>query len=349
MTISRHSIKIPQGEVEIYTLVNAKGSSVEVSSLGAGIISVVVPDSLGNMADVALGYADTAEYVCDPPCMGKTPGRYANRIGYGRFSLDGKDYILETNCGPHALHGGPMGFHNKIWKSEQLSDSVRFTYTSIDGEEGYPGELKVTVEYHWSDMDELTVKFSAVTDTPTVVNLTNHTYWNLRGEDSGSVLAHKLQLKCSRYIAADSTLLPTGEYADVVGTPMNFLTPKELGSELLADFPAVRAAKGYDSSWAIDDWNKGEFIPAVVTLEDPESGRVLEVGTTQPAAHIYTGNWLAGSAKSKSGRSYNDYDGVAIECQGMPDAPNRSEFPSQVLRPGEEYSEVVRFSFKVKS
>lgn len=348
MITDKRVYQTPKGDVTLFTLTNAKGASVELSSLGAGIVSVVVPDRYGDLADIALGYANPVDYLYDGPCAGKIAGRYANRIAKGKFSIDGTDYQLNINLPPNSLHGGPEGFQNQIWEAEEISGGIRFSYVSKDGEENFPGTLKVSVEYTWNDDNELNLHIIAQTDKPTIVSLTNHTYWNLSGEDSSTALDHKLTLKCSRYLKADETLVPTGELPSVVGTPMDFTQPKELGKDIKQDFPALNHAKGYDASWAIDDWQKGKFVEKVAVVEDEKSGRVLEIGTTQPAAHVYTGNWLAGSARSKSGRSYNDYDGVAIECQGMPDAPNRSEFPSQILRPGETYDEIIRFSFKTK-
>ncbi len=346
MIIDRRTAQCNKGTIELFTLTNDSGASVELSNLGAGIISVVVPDRDGNMDDVALGYNNPADYLYDGPCSGKIPGRYANRIAEGKFSIDGKEFQLVINNGPNALHGGPEGFQNQLWNAEEIENGVRFSYTSKDGEENYPGTLKVVAEYTWSNRNELTIKISAKTDKPTVVNLTNHTYWNLRGENSGSIFDHTMKMKCSRFLPGSNSLIPTGEMASVVGTPMDFTSKKRIGKDIKKDFPAINYAKGYDSSWVIDKWQKGKFIDSVVVIEDSESGRILEIGTTQPAAHIYTGNWLNGSPKSKSGRSYNDYDGIAVECQGMPDAPNKPEFPSQLLMPGDTYCETIRFTFK---
>lgn len=338
-------IKTDRGVVKLYTLVNKRGCTVELSSLGAGIVSVVVPDAEGRMADVALGYADAASYFHDGPCAGKVPGRYANRIAKGRFSIDGQEYKLAINNGPNALHGGPEGFQNQIWDSEEIPGGVRFTYTSADGEEGYPGKLTAVAEYTWDDDDVLTLRLHATTDKPTVVNLTNHTYWNLRGEDSGSVLDHLMTIKAQKYIPTDDTLIPTGQLAPVEGTPMDFRTPKPLGRDIKQDFPALNYAKGYDAGWMADGWTPGKYTEDMVVLDDPESRRRLLIGTDQPAAHVYTGNWLDGSPVSKSGRPYHDYDGVAVEMQGVPDAPNQSCFPSQLLQPGESYDRTIRFRF----
>lgn len=347
MRIETKSVVSQKGDITLYTLTNNKGASVVLSSLGCGIVSVNVPDREGNLADVAIGYADATSYYYDGPCAGKVPGRYANRIAKGHLEVEGKTYQLAINNGPNALHGGPEGFQNKIWDSAIEDGKVVFTRTSPDGEENYPGELKVKVIYSWNDDCELELQLIAVTDKTTVVNLTNHAYFNLAGENSGSIFDHQLWLGCSHYLPTDDTLIPTGEIAPVAGTPMDFTQAKAIGRDIKTDFPALNYGKGYDNCWVVDDWKKGE-LKHVATLSEAKSGRVLEVFTTQPAAQVYTGNWLAGSPISKSGRSYNDYDGVAIECQGMPDAPNKPNFPCQQLRPGEEYKETIIFKFKTK-
>lgn len=347
MEIEERIVPCEKGDIHLFTLSNGQGMTVELSSLGAGIVSVVVPDKGGNLADVALGYKDPLSYLYDGPCAGKTPGRYANRICKGRFMLDGELYQLAVNCGPNALHGGPEGFQNQLWDSEIRPNGILFTYLSKDGEEGYPGNLKVEVEYTLEkEFNRLTIDLRATTDRKTIVNLTNHTYWNLKGEAAGNALDHLMTMRCSRFLAGDDTLVPSGEMPFVAGTPMNFTVAKRLGDDIKADFPAINYAKGYDSSWVVDNWEKGKYQDCIVVLEEPESGRRLEIGSTQPAAHVYTGNWLSGSPTSKSGKDYKDYDGVAVEMQGMPDAPNRPEFPSQVLNPGEHYHETITFTFK---
>lgn len=334
----------PKGDITLYTLTNASGASVTLSTLGAGIVSVMVPDKDGKLDDVVLGYANPADYIADGPCAGKTPGRYANRIAKGKFTVDGKEYQLAINNGPNALHGGPEGFMNQNWESEAEGNQVKFTYTAKDGEEGYPGELKATVIYTWNDKNELTIDLKAVCDKKTVVNLTNHAYFNLDGENAGSILDHELQLLASHYLPTDNTQIPTGEIAPVKGTPMDFMEPKAIGKDINADFEALKIGKGYDHCWVLDDWHKHTLISAA-RLKSNKSGRVVEVFTTQPGAQVYTGNWLAGSPKNKSGRSYEDYEGVAIECQGMPDAPNHKNFPSQLLGPGEEYNQTIIYRF----
>lgn len=336
----------PKGEITLYTLTNAGGAQVVLSSLGAGIVSVIVPDKDGNMADVVLGYADPADYLYDGPCAGKVPGRYANRIAQGHFTIDGVDYQLAINNGPNALHGGPEGFQNRIWNSEVSADGhVVFTRTSPDGEEGYPGTLQVRAEYVWSDVNELSLNLQAETDRKTIVNLTNHAYFNLAGENSGSVLGHKLWIDAHLYLPTDQSLIPTGDMVSVKGTPMDFTTLKGIGVDIKAEYPALTFGKGYDNCWVVDGYCPGQ-LKTVARLVEERSGRMLEVDTTQPAAQVYTGNWLAGSPKSKSGRPYDDYDGVAIECQHMPDAPNKPQFPGTELNPGEKFSETIIFKFK---
>lgn len=347
MEIKTDKVKSKLGTITLYTLTNGNGASVTLSSLGAGIVSVIVPDKDGKMADVALGYENAADYIADGPCMGKTPGRYANRIAKGHFKIGNKEYTLATNNGPNALHGGPTGFMNRIWESEANGSHVKFTYRSADGEEGYPGNLEATVVYSWNDRNELTIEYSAECDAKTVVNLTNHAYFNLDGEGSGNILGHELKLFASKYLPTDDTQIPTGELADVAGTPMDFLAGKAIGQDIEADFEPLKIGKGYDHCWVIDDWHK-HALNRAAELSSPTSGRVLEVLTTQPGAQVYTGNWLTGCPAGKSGHEYKDYDGVAIECQGFPDAPNHKNFPCQLLGPGEKYEQTIVFRFKTK-
>lgn len=344
MAVELRTVSSPKGEITIYKLTNAAGASVEISTLGAGIVSVVVPNSKGEMADLALGYANPADYLYDGPCAGKVPGRYANRIAKGKLTVAGKTYQLAINNGPNALHGGPDGYQNQIWDGKVVDGAVELTLFSPDGDENYPGNLTAKAIYSWSDDCKLTLVLKAETDAETVINLTNHAYFNLDGESAGNIFDHELWLACSNYTPTDETLIPTGEIASVAGTPMDFTQPKPLGKEIKADFPALNYGKGYDNCWLVDNWDG--TLKKVAVLTSKSAGRAMEVYTDQPAAQVYTGNWLAGSPINKSGRSMNDYDGVAIECQGVPDAPNQPQFPSQVLRPGEEYKRTIIFSFK---
>ena len=347
MITELNKVASPKGDVTLYKMTNTAGATVVLSSVGAGIVSIEVPDRDGKLADVVLGYKNPCDYYYDGPCAGKVPGRYANRIAKGQFKLGGKEYQLAINNGPNALHGGPEGFQNQIWDSAVEGDKVVFRYTAADGEEGYPGTLKVTASYSWNDANELTLELRAESDALTIVNLTNHAYFNLKGENAGSVLDHEMWLACSAYLPTDDTLIPSGEIAEVAGTPMDFTSEKRIGAEIKADFPALNYGKGYDNCWVVDNWTPGE-LKTVAWLRSEKSGRVLEVATTQPAAQVYTGNWLAGCPKSKSGKDYQDYDGVAIECQGFPDAPNHANFPSQLLEPGQEYKQTIVFTFKTK-
>lgn len=322
-------------------LINKSGASVMLTERGAGIVSIVVPDRNGVMGDVVLGYRDEESYLADGPCAGKIPGRFANRIDGGRFILDGKEYQLVKNHPDYQLHGGPDGFSNRLWKASQISDTeVVLTLDSPDGDQGYPGNMHVEATYTWGEDNSLTLSIKATTDAPTILNLTNHTYWNLDGEDSGSILDHVLKLNASRWLATSEALIPTGELAPVEGTPMDFRTAKPIGRDIKADFPALKYGKGYDNCWVLDG---APGLKLAAELSSAASGRRLEIWTDQPAAQVYTGNWLDGSPLSKSGRSYRDYDGVAIECQGFPDAPNHPDFPSCVLRPGETYSRTIIF------
>ena len=322
-------------------LTNKSGASVMLTERGAGIVSIVVPDRNGVMGDVVLGYRDEESYLADGPCAGKIPGRFANRIDGGRFTLDGKEYQLVKNNPGYQLHGGPDGFSNRLWKASRISDTeVILTLDSPDGDQGYPGNMHVEATYTWSDDNSLTLSIKATTDAPTIINLTNHTYWNLDGEDSGSILDHVLKLNASRWLATSEALIPTGELAPVEGTPMDFRTAKPIGRDIKADFPALKYGKGYDNCWVLDGT---PGLKLAAELSSAVSGRRLEIWTDQPAAQVYTGNWLDGSPLSKSGRPYRDYDGVAIECQGFPDAPHHPDFPSCVLRPGETYSRTIIF------
>lgn len=344
MKIEKSKAASPKGEVTLYTLENKQGAQVVLSSLGAAICRIDVPDRDGKMADVVLGYKNPADYIADGPCMGKVPGRFANRICRGKFTLDGKTYSLAINNGPNALHGGPEGFQNQIWESQEKDGGVLFTYKAKDGEEGYPGNLTVNAFYTWSDDDRLTLRLTAETDAKTIVNLTNHVYFNLNGENSGTVLDHRLKLNASRYLPTDETQIPTGELAPVAGTPMDFVEFKAIGADIRADFKPLKIGKGYDHCWVADNYEKGK-LREIAQLVSEKTGRRLTVETTQPGVQVYTGNWLAGCPESISGGAYNDYDGVALECQNFPDAPNHPEFPTAVLMPGEKFDETIVFSF----
>ncbi len=333
-------------EIILYTLTNDNDASVSLCNIGAGIVSIVVPDKDGNFGDVVIGYENLASYFGDGPCAGKIPGRFANRIANGTFRIDDNNYQLVLNTGgdKHHLHGGPEGFANQLWASELDGQSVIFEYISADGEAGYPGKLTAKVKYTWDNNNELSIELTAHTDKTTIVNLTNHTYFNLNGEGNGDILGHKLKLYAQNYLVATDELIPTGEIANVKNTPMDFTTFKEIGTDINANFDATINGKGYDSCWVLDNYKENE-LKIAGTLLSEESGRKVDVYTTQPGIQIYTGNWLSGSPIGKCGRSYNDYEGVAMECQNFPDSPNKPHFPNAFLRPNEKYKQFIKFRF----
>lgn len=350
--------------VVLYAMTNANGATVQLTNYGASIVGVTVPDRMGKMADVVLGYGEWQSYIADGPAMGKSVGRYANRIAKGTFSLDGKTYKLAVNNGPNHLHGGPTGFANRLWEGRVEGDRVVFGYHSADGEEGYPGALYVEACFDWDDNNMLEITyFAKVENEPTIVNLTNHVYFNLNGHDSGSVLGHSLILKASEYLPTDETAIPLPapqSPATVEGTPMDFRSPTTLEARIDEPFQQLVWAKGYDHCWVIDGYpqpTNGEawsvlgnktLLPAAELFSE-ESGRSVKVSTTQPGIQIYTGNWLSGCPESKTeGYFYSDRDGVAMECQAFPDSPNRSDFPSVVLRPGEVYEQHIAYEFGTK-
>lgn len=358
MEVQSHKYPADFGEITLVRLVNDHGASVTLSSLGAGIVAVEVPDRDGNIANVCLSYENPADYMKDGPCMGKTPGRYANRIAKGHLEIDGKTYQLAVNNGPNHLHGGPTGFQNQIWDVELLSNGVRFSLKSPDGDENYPGNLLAITEYRWSDDNELSILFEVTSDAPTVANLTNHTYWNLDGADSGNALDQILRIKASCWLPTDESLVPTGEMAPVAGTPMDFTEAKPVGRDIKEDFPALKYGKGYDNCWVLDRTIDTEvesdgarvmreeaMVRDAVVLTAAKSGRSLHVDTDQPGVQVYSGNWLAGSPKNVSGRSYEDYEGIAIEAQGLPDAPNKPQFPSQRVDPEHPMRRTIIYRF----
>ncbi len=345
--LTRRSIDTPAGMMHFFTLVNSAGASVTLSNAGAALLSVVVPDRDGHLDDVVLGFDNPLDYIGDGHCAGKIPGRYANRIARGRFTLDGREYTLAVNNGPNSLHGGPTGFHNRMWDVAAVGDDfVEFAYTSANGEEGFPGTLTVKARYRWTDDNALSLTMEAVTDAPTVLNLTNHAYFNLSGDGTTTIHDHVLRLYASHYLPTDDTLIPQpGAPASVVGTPMDFTAPKALGRDLDADFPALRYGKGYDNCYTIDGADGSLRLAAELHL--PSNGRRMRVLTTQPAVQVYTGNWLSDTPTGKGGVHYADYAGVAIECQNYPDAPNRPDYPSARLNPGDTFHREIRFEFGV--
>lgn len=328
-----------------YTLTNESGASAVLSNYGAAIVSVLVPDKNGKLGDVVLGYGKAEYYVADGPCFGKCPGRFANRIAEGRFSLDGVEYSLPINNGPNHLHGGPEGFQNRVWESRKHNGGVEFKYVSADGEMGYPGNLVVVARYEWSENNELRLTFTAKTDKKTVINLTNHAYFNLNCK--GNIFRHTLKLNATQYLPTTDSLIPLGKAEFVKGTPMDFRSSKTLGKDIKKDFPALNYGKGYDACWVIDGYTPGQLNWAA-ELKSKVSGRTLKVYTTQPGVQVYTGNWLSGCPTGKKSKIYHDYDGVALECQHFPDSPNKPDYPSTVLEPGKKFQEAIIFAFGVE-
>jgi aldose 1-epimerase len=319
---------------------------VAIIDLGAAVAAIEVPDRTGRTANVVLGLDTLEGYETRSPSFGAVVGRYANRIGGGRFSLDGQTYRLPVNEGPNTLHGGPRNFGTRLWRVEG-SDATNLALARLspDGEEGFPGNLEVRVRYSLPADGVLRIDYVATTDRPTVLNLTNHSYFNLAGEGAGSVLGHHVQLESDAFTPTDSTQVPTGEIRPVAGTPFDFRTSQPLEARIREGDPQLAIAKGYDHTFVLRG-PAGTLRPAATCI-DPGSGRRLDVWTTQPALQLYTGNNLDGTLIGPSGRIYRSGDGVCFETQGFPDAPNRPTFPSAVLRPGETFAAATEFRFSV--
>ena len=339
----------PQAQIKHFEIVNAAGNRVVLSNLGAGIVAIEVPDADGVRDNIVLTYAKPEDWYIDGPCAGKIPGRYANRIAKGKFSLGGKEYSLAINNGPNHLHGGPgeQCFANRIWDVREIEGGVEFTLHSPDGDAGYPGALDITAKYTFGDDNKLRLEMTAVTDAPTVVNLTNHAYFNLRGMKAfggDGVRSHILKMNASRFLPGDNTLIPYGEMAPVAGTPMDFTTAKPIGRDLDADFEPLKFAKGYDHCWCLDGYDGSVRLAAELSC----AGRKVTMYTNQPGVQIYTGNWLTGCPNAPTGYAYKDYDCVAMECQAFPDSPNKLQFPFRPLLPGETYRNIIEWEFSVE-
>ena len=336
----------PEGEaIILYTLRNDRGAEVRLSNYGAAIVAAVMPDREGRMADVVLGYKHPEGYFHDGAAAGKSVGRCANRIAFGRMTVEGEEYALEVNNGQNHLHGGTNNFANRVWESRVETNRVVMSLLSEDGDQGYPGELCVEAVFDFDDDCSLEITYRARTDRTTVVNLTNHVYFNLAGDGSGSVLDHELRLNASQALEMNERQIPTGRLLDVAGTPQDFRDYRPFRPGIDAEFNHIRDFKGYDHPFVIDGW-RPNILGEVGCLRDPRSGRCVEVLSSQPSVMIYTENWLAGGCpETKTGGRYADYDGVAVECQNYPDAVNHPEFPSPLLRPGETYCQKIVFRF----
>jgi aldose 1-epimerase len=331
------------------TLTNGRGCRVDIIEYGASVVSVSVPDRKGRMGDVVLGFGNLGDYVRNPCFIGGTIGRYGNRIAKARFELNGVAYELGRNNGPNHLHGGFKGFHTVVWKilDPAASDdgSVTLAYTSRDGEEGYPGTLSVRVTFRLTDDNALRIDYRATTDRDTVVNLTNHSYFNLAGEGNGDILGHRMQIHADAFTPVDDTLIPTGEIRSVAGTPFDFRTPTAVGGRIEHPDDQIRLGGGYDHNFVLNRSDVG-LTPAASVLE-PSSGRTLEIRTTEPGLQFYSGNFLDGSLTGISGKPYGRRTGFCLETQHFPDSPNRPEFPSTRLQPGQVYTSATEYRFGI--
>jgi aldose 1-epimerase len=339
--------KLPDGSVAyIFTLANRNHLEARITNYGGRIVSLSVPDRGGKFADVVLGFDSLPEYLSDGTFFGALVGRYANRIGGAHFTLDGIQYKLEKNSDENSLHGGSQGFDKKLWVPRLLTDGgLELTYHSKDGEEGFPGNLTATVVYHLTDANEIRIDYHAATDKDTIVNLTNHSYFNLKGAGSGDILSHVLTMHASRFTPVDGGLIPTGELRSVAGTPLDFRTPVPIGGRIRQNDEQLKRGNGYDHNYALDRQGSGPRLAARV--EEPESGRVLEVYTTEPGIQFYTGNFLDGTVRGKGGKVYTNRGGFCLETQHFPDSPNKPGFPSVVLHPGQQFAETTIFRFLV--
>ncbi len=338
--------KTPEGAaVKIYTLTNDQGLEAKITNYGGIVVSLKTPDRKGAMADIVLGSDTLDDYVNSPsPYFGALIGRYGNRIGHARFTLDGVEYKLAANNGANSLHGGKRGFNKVVWTPRELPDAgLELTYLSKDGEEGYPGNLKVTVVYHLTNANELKIDYAATTDKDTVVNLTNHSYFNLKGAGNGDILDHLVMLNADRFTPVDAGLIPTGELRPVAGTPFDFRKATAVGARIEQNDEQLKLGKGYDHNWVLNAGRTGANLSARV--EEPASGRVMEVITDQPGVQFYTGNFLDGSVKAKGGKTYGHRSGLCLETQHFPDSPNKPNFPSTVLKPGQQFHSTTVYRF----
>jgi aldose 1-epimerase len=337
-----------QKAVDLFTLTNASGVEAKIMTYGGTVVSLKVPDRTGKMGDVVLGHDVLEGYLKNNPYFGSIIGRYGNRIAKGRFTLGGSVYTLAKNDGENHLHGGIEGFDKVIWKPKEIRNKdgvgLALTYLSKDGEEGYPGNLSVSVVYTLTNQNELKIEYGATTDKETVVNLTNHSYFNLAG--SGSILNHEVMINADRFNPVDKGLIPTGELRSVKGTPMDFTSPTAIGARINQQDEQLILGKGYDHNWVLN--HAGGTLGMAVRVYEPSSGRVMEVYTTEPGVQFYTGNFLDGSIKGKGGHPYQQRFGFCLETQHFPDSPNQPKFPSTVLKPGQKYTTRTVYKFSTR-
>ena len=332
-------------EVQLFTLKNAQALEARITNYGGIIVSLKTPDRSGKQADVVLGFDTLEPYLGKHPHFGCLTGRYANRIGGAAFSLDGVEYQVTANSGKNHIHGGLDNFAKKVWQAnvQAEANAVQMKYTSADGEEGFPGKLDCTVTYSLTEANELRIDYRATTDKPTVVNLTNHSYFNLAGEGSGDVLGHEILIPAEQFTATDDSLIPTGEIENLLGTAMDFTQSQKIGARIDAAFKPLQQGKGYDHNYVL----KGQGLKLAARVKDPASGRVMEVTTTEPGVQFYTANHLKGVI-GKSGHVYEKRHGFCLETQKYPDSPNKPQFPSAALRPGETYQHTTIFKFSAE-
>lgn len=343
---------LPDGQTaNLYTLTNANGLTATLTDFGATLVSLKTPDRDGNLADITIGYDTLDGWVKDGSYMGATVGRYGNRIAWGKFTLDDTEYTLAQNNGGNHLHGGDVGFNKRLWQAQRIEaidgEGVQFTYVSSDGEEGYPGELTSVVTYLLNNSDELVITFEATTTAPTVINLVHHTYWNLTGDPSKTILDHKLLLLADGYVPTDETGIPSVGIQPVEGTPFDFRSAAAIGERINGDHKQLINGKGYDHSWAVNG-EAGTLRMAAVAY-DPGSGRIMQIKTDQPAIQFYTGNYMDGSSTGKGGVPHKHRTGFCLETQVFPDSPNQPELSSAVLRPGETYKHTMVHVFATKA
>jgi aldose 1-epimerase len=344
--------KTPEGRVaDLYTLTNVHGVQVSLTNYGATLVSLKTPDRFGKFDDVVLGYDGLDGYLSGRGNFGGTMGRCVNRISHGHLVVNGKTYALTLSNGTHHFHGGKYGFNKVLWEGKAISGAhsqgVQFNYLSKHGEEGYPGNLKVQATFTLNDDDELKVEYLATTDQDTVINLTNHSYYNLGGQSAPDVLGHVVMIFADRFTPITTDTLPTGEIRAVKGTPLDFRTPFPVGARIDGDDEQLKLAKGYDHNFVLRDKPKGTLAPAA-TLFEPKSGRLMEISTTEPGVQFYTANTFDGSIQGKNGRSYFKRAGLCLEPQHFPDSPNHPNFPSIILRTGEQYKATTIYKFSIR-
>ncbi|HEX6880716.1 MAG TPA: aldose epimerase family protein [Terriglobales bacterium] len=341
--------KAPDGSpIDLYVLTNDRGMQASITNFGGILVSLKVPDRDHKFDDVVLGYDKLEGYIGDKTFQGAIIGRYGNRIAQGKFELNGKTYNLERNDGENSLHGGIHGFNKAVWKAKPVpgkeEQSLVLNYDSPDGEGGYPGNLKVQVTYTLTNNNELKIHYEATTDKPTVVNLTNHAYYNLAGQGEGDILGHVLTIYADRFTPVDKTLIPTGHIKSVKGTPFDFTHPTAIGARIESDDDQLKLGRGYDHNFVLNAGKTQDPVPAAVVYE-PKSGRVMEIATTEPGVQFYSGNFLDGSITGKHGKVYKHRYGLCLETQHFPDSPNHPDFPSTVLKPGETYKSTTVYTF----